>query len=66
MDVGGSAMQGRETDGSERPRASHAYPLSIHADRILPDTQEGTVPHQDRAAHIPRSVSETQARESAE
>eukprot|EP00966_Prymnesium_polylepis_P060455 1402705-Prymnesium_polylepis.1 len=24
----GSAMQGRETEGSERPRASHAYPLS--------------------------------------
>eukprot|EP00966_Prymnesium_polylepis_P097080 2248540-Prymnesium_polylepis.1 len=23
---------------------------------ILPDTQEGTVPHQDRPAHIPRSV----------
>eukprot|EP00966_Prymnesium_polylepis_P283321 6546408-Prymnesium_polylepis.1 len=28
MDAGGSAMQGRETDGSERPRASHADPLS--------------------------------------
>eukprot|EP00966_Prymnesium_polylepis_P000999 22560-Prymnesium_polylepis.1 len=28
MDVGGSAMQGRETDGSDCPRASHACPLS--------------------------------------
>ena len=25
---------------------------------ILPDTQDGTVPHQDRPAHIPRSVCE--------
>eukprot|EP00966_Prymnesium_polylepis_P097764 2264308-Prymnesium_polylepis.1 len=28
MDPEGSAMQGRETAGSDRPRASHAGPLS--------------------------------------
>ena len=35
--------------------------ISIHSrgsPLILPDTQDGTVLHQDRPAHIPRSVCE--------